>query len=178
MAMTKAQFERIFTSMAREFGTIRKGDEDAHMEQLYPLEANVLRVHRSDPLCNSRRLREAIALVLYDLRDRLSGQVTDVGRFRNDGTAPLEKALLMGFDPFTNEKITGRRGPLNKRKLDAMSSEELKDYYTEPVKCLLRIKDSVDVWEKRYGSDGYFIYLEQSFGRMVRGTDMEFTFPV
>lgn len=39
---------------------------------------------------------------------------------------------------------------------------ELQAYYAEPVICLLRIKESIDTWIKRNGSDGYFDFIEQT----------------
>ena len=44
--------------------------------------------------------------------------------------------------------------------LGQMDAEHLHEYYKEPVMCLLRIKDSVDTWEKCGGSDGYFGFIE------------------
>ena len=84
--------------MEKEFGKIKKGNEEEYMMQLSMLEGNVLKIHREDPNANSRRLREAIALVLFE-------------------------------------------------------------YYRVWVMCLLRIKESIDTWEKRMGSNGYIFFL-------------------
>lgn len=37
---------------------------------LFPLEENVLKMHREYPASDSRRLREAIALVLFDTKEK------------------------------------------------------------------------------------------------------------
>ncbi len=72
---------------------------------MFPMESNVLKIHRRFPALSSRRLREAIALTLFDIKDKCSGNVSDTGKFRNEENERLEKALLMAFDPYTNENV-------------------------------------------------------------------------
>ena len=67
------QFEKIYSQMEREFGKIRKGEEETYAMLLLPMEGNVLKIHREFPESNSRRLREAIALVLFDVKGNCSG---------------------------------------------------------------------------------------------------------
>ena len=40
---------------------------------------------------------------------------------------------------------------------------------------LLRIKESIDTWEKHSGSDGYFDFIEGCMGREITGNDMNFS---
>jgi len=173
MAMQKAQFERIFRQMAREFGEMTKGNEADYAMLMFPMEANALKVHRAYPQSNSRRMKEAVGLVLYGIRDRCTGQVTDVGRFRNANTERLEKALLAAFDPYANEEIMESIG--QHFKSEDLSPDELRDYYRLPVWCLLRIKDSIDRWEQNLGSNGYFIFIESYMGEKITGKDMEYS---
>ncbi len=43
----------------------------------------------------------------------------------------------------------------------------LKDYYKVLVMCLLRIKDFIELWEKKSGSDGYFDFIESYIGDQI-----------
>lgn len=167
------QFERIYSKMEKEFGKMRKGEEEVYSMLLLPLEGNALKVHREFPSSNSRRLREAIALALFDIKERCTGEKADTGKFRNEANEKLEKALLMAFDPYTNEEVM----ELLKQQETAeeLPQEMLKSYYKFPVMCLLRIKDSIDTWEKRAGADGYFEFIEGYMGGQIKGTEMEFT---
>ena len=63
----------------------------------------------------------------------------------------------MAFDPYTNVEVM----ELIKQQenTEELSQEMLKSYYKLPVMCLLRIKDSIDTWEKRSGADGYFDFM-------------------
>lgn len=167
------QFERIYSQMEKEFGKMRKGEEEVYSMLLLPLEGNALKVHREFPSSNSRRLREAIALALFDIKERCTGEKADTGKFRNEANEKLEKALLMAFDPYTNEEVM----ELLKQQETAeeLPQEMLKSYYKFPVMCLLRVKDSIDTWEKRAGADGYFEFIEGYMGGQIKGTEMEFT---
>lgn len=165
--MQMYQFEKIYAEMEKEYGKIRKGEEEAYSMLLFPMESNLLKIHRAYAGTNSRRLREAIGLVLFDIKSRVGGKEADTSRFRDADNERLEKALLMSFDPFTNEEI--------KEVLGQMDAEHLHEYYKEPVMCLLRIKDSVDTWEKRGGPNGYFDFIEQYMGAQINDDKMNFS---
>jgi len=44
--MQRYQFEKIFSQMAKDFGKMRKGDEEAYSMLLFPIEGNALKTHR------------------------------------------------------------------------------------------------------------------------------------
>ena len=159
--------------MAKDFGKMRKGDEENYSMLLFPMEGNALKTHRQFPASDSRQLRDAIALVLFDIKERCTGEKADTEKFRNEDNERLEKALLMAFDPYTNAEIKAvLREPLQEGEF---TQEMLRDYYTVPVMCLLRIKDSIDLWEKRGGSNGYFQFIEEYMGDKIKGTEMKFS---
>ena len=85
------QFERIFSQMEKEFGKIKSGQEEQHAMMLLPLESNALKIHRKYPSSNSRSLSEAIALVLFDVKERCTGQTFNTDSFRDDHNNRLEK---------------------------------------------------------------------------------------
>ena len=167
------QFEKIYSQMEREFGKIRKGEEETYVMLLLPMEGNVLKIHREFPESNSRRLREAIGLALFDVKETYSGEKYDAGNFRNAENERLEKALLMAFDPYTNNEIMELLK--DQFQVDILSQEQKKKYYKFPIMCLLRIKESIDTWEKHSGSNGYFDFIEEYMGREIKGNDMNFS---
>ena len=73
--------------------------------------------------------------------------------------------LLMAFDPFFNEEIGEVLS--SELKMDLGDKEAMELYFRDPVRCVLRILDSVDLWDKRRGSDGYFLFLEEWLGKKV-----------
>lgn len=88
--MQRYQFEKIYSQMEKEFGKMKAGQEDGHAMLLFPMESNVLKNHRKHPASNSRRLREAIALVLFDIKSRYTGEEeTTLEKFRSEDTTLL-----------------------------------------------------------------------------------------
>ena len=152
---------------------VRKGEEETYAMLLLPMEGNVLKIHREFPESNSRRLREAIGLALFDVKETYSGEKYDAGNFRNAENERLEKALLMAFDPYTNNEIMELLK--DQFQVDILSQEQKKKYYKFPIMCLLRIKESIDTWEKHSGSNGYFDFIEEYMGREIKGNDMNFS---
>ena len=159
--------------MEKEFGKMKKGEEEMYSMLLLPIEGNVLKIHREFPTSNSRRLREAIALVLFDIKEKYTGAKYDTDNFRNGDNERLEKAILMAFDPCANNEIL----ELLKQQLQIkkLTQEMLKNYYKIPVICLLRIKDSIDTWEKQAGANGYFDFIESYMGSQIKGNEMNFS---
>ena len=51
----------------------------------------------------------------------------------------------------------------------------LYQYYKLPIMCLLRIKDSIDLWEKNSGANGYFDFIEGYMGAEIQGDEMKFS---
>lgn len=103
--MQPYQFEKIYSQMAKEFGKIKLGQEDRYAMMLFPIESNALKIHRKNLESNSRRFREAIALALFDIKARYTGEEISLHPFRNADNEKLENAILMAFDPFTNEEV-------------------------------------------------------------------------
>lgn len=168
--MQRYQFEKIYSQMEKEFGKIERGSEDFHTLTLYPIESNLLKTYRKFPASNSRRLLEAIALALFDIKSRYTGETYDLDAFRNEDNARLEHAILMAFDPFTNEELHSLIDA--DPGIDLTDKKTLHDIYAEPVICLLRIKESVDTWIKRMGSNGYFEFSESYMGPEISGEEM------
>ena len=171
--MQHYQFEKIFSQMEKEFGKVKSGQEEHHAMMLMPLESNALKIHRKYPSSNSRRLREAIALVLFDVKERCTGESINTASFRDEDNQRLELALLMAFDPFTNQEV--KEVITSQTTIDLSDHDQLHAYYVEPVSCLLRIKESIDTWVKQNGSDGYFDFIEQFMGSEIHGDEMNFS---
>ena len=166
-------FDRISGRMAQRFGSIRRGEEDAHTLTLFCMESNLLKLHREDKKRDSRRAVEAIHICLLTIDGYLTDTTYDMDAFLSEENKAMAHGLLMSFDPFTNEEIKHALGEERFGSADAMES-----YFEEPVKCLLRLEKSVEMWLKARGQDGYFQYIEDLMGDIVKkDTKMEFAVP-
>lgn len=166
-------FDRISSRMSQKFGSIKKGQEEEHSFSLFCMESNLLKLHRENEKRDSRRALEAIHICLLTIDGYLTDTKYDMGAFLSEENQALAQGLLMSFDPFTNEEV---RKVLGEECLDG--TEALESYYEEPVKCLVRLEKSIEMWMKARGNDGYFQYIEDLMGDTVkRDTKMEFAVP-
>jgi len=150
--------------MQREFGQIRKGTENDYIALLLPMESNLLKTSRNISCTNGRRASEAVQICLLKVKERLDQTVYDCSSIITEESASFTQALLMSFDPFTNPVIL----KFIKKKYDLSSKEGSRTYYAIPIKCLLKIKSSIDFWTKEYGASGYFDFIDGQFGSQVR----------
>ena len=162
--MNQQQFERIIKDMTRRYGKMKSGTEEDHAMTLFVMETNLLKTHRAHPDSNSRRAKEAILLALYRVEGYLTGMKAETEPFESEENLRLRDALLMAFDPFTNEEI---KAVIQESTVDLEDSASLNGFYKEPVICMLRIWDSVETWEKKMGSNGYFTFLEGHLGAKI-----------
>jgi len=78
------QLERISSRMAKEFGTMRKGDEEIYGHILLPMEGNLLKLHRKAKSRNGRHTIEAIQMCLLKVDGYIKGIEYDFSNFVND----------------------------------------------------------------------------------------------
>lgn len=161
--VNRYQFDKISSNMAKEHGTIKSGTEDMYAMMLAAMEGNMLKQYRQNQDMTGRLVVDAIRICLYKTHEKLSGNEYDLSSFTAPETEQLVYALLMGFDPFTNEEVK----EVLSASFDLADQEMLRVYYGVPVKCLLRIEKSVELWTKEWGSGGYFKFLEQHMGHLI-----------
>lgn len=176
--MNRYTFEKIVKRMADQFGTIQRGQEDPYNPLFFTIESNVLKVHRRNPKANSRSFREALLLALNMINLRLTGRQDDLSSFETLENKELLHALLYAFDPYTN----GELADLVKKdaaihagvdEIDDYPADYLQLYYAIPVRCMIRLVESIDTWEKMLGSNGYFKSIESTIGKQVKKDDSE-----
>lgn len=135
------KLERISSLMAKEFGTIPKGEEEFHSFMLHPMESNLLKLHRQNPNRNGRHAIDAIQMALLKI-DGISREIDyDYGRFSNPENQAFLHGLLMSFDPYTNSEI-------QEVVMGSNITFTAKEYYKLPVQCLLRIEKSIIIDSK------------------------------
>ncbi|MCI8586281.1 MAG: hypothetical protein HFI92_10415 [Lachnospiraceae bacterium] len=158
------KFDKISSIMQKTFGTIRRGEEDSYDMLLFPMEGNMLKLYREKKSRNGRRAQEAVRICLFTIDGYLEGKEYDTTAVAAPESQELAHGLLMSFDPFTNDEV---RNALEEH-LNLDSVEGLRVYYKVPVMCLLRIEKSIELWNKEMGPEGYFLFLEEHMGSMVK----------
>ena len=164
-------FDRILSLMAREFGTIRRGNEEAYAFILTTIEGNLLKMSRKTGNRNGRRAMEAIKIGLFTISGYLNGCEYDFGKYLTSENQDFVHAVLMAIDPFTNKALKNALAD----EYDWNNSDGLHEYFSEPIKCLLRIDASMQTWTNRNGAEGYFDFLEEYVAPTISDDyDMDF----
>lgn len=171
--LNKYQFDKISTTMTKEFGKIQNGTEEKHAMILIALEGNLLKLYRQDNKRDGRRAIEAIHLCLIKVNGYLTDTEYELSSFLSPENEALAQGLLMGFDPFTNEEIFASANEF----YDLETPEGLRQYFMEPVICLIRIEKSIELWTKNMGAAGYFNFLEENIGTTV-AKDLKMNFSI
>ena len=153
--------------MAKDFGIIPKGDEELYSVLLHPMEGNLLKLHRNNPNRNGRHAVEAIKMCLLKVDGYIRGVDYDFSRFVNDENQAFLNGLLASFDPFTNRQVYDIVNKSNEFDIP----EGLEGYFELPIKCLLRIEKSIDLWTGEYGNNGYFQFIEDQIGYLIDKSD-------
>lgn len=162
MRVNQYQFDNICRQMENEFGRIGKGEEGTYLPFLMAIEGNLYKTHSQFPKSNSRRLMEAIPLVLFQLKSNMTGEAYELDRYQSEDNGRLVHAILMAFDPLTNEDIAEA---FRTNGIVVLEDQEmLKDVYAVSIMSILRIKESVELFVQELGSDGYFNFLKENMG--------------
>lgn len=167
--MNQYQYEQVYRKMQQRYGKMKKGKEGEYFQVMFPMESNLLKIKYKNPKINSYRVQEAITLVLHTVESYLTGEEKELKAFENEDNLMLKEALLFAFDPKSNEEI--REILSTEGGFDLDDKDFLEGYYKNPVICLLRIRESVDLWTKEMGNDGYFQFVEGQIGEVVPHDD-------
>ncbi len=162
------KFDKILSVMGNEYGKIRKGDEDDYSYLLLAMEGNLLKLYRIDNKKDSYSAIKAIKICLFVIDSYINDVEYDLDKFLDGDSKTFASGLLMAFDPFTNDKVKQAIAEY----VDINDKGELKKYFKDPIKCLLRIESSIELWTKEYGSFGYFNLIENEIGDLVEHDDI------
>ena len=167
------KFAKKPSDMSKKFETIQIGDEETYSFLLFPMESNLLKLNRVKQINNGRRAIEAVCACLFVVDGYLNQIEYDLDQYLTEEVEVFVSGLLMAFDPFVNEEIMSIVS--SDETFDASSAESMHEFYKTPIKCLLRIEKSIEIWTKEFGANGYFAFLEKTMGSMVEdGVKMDF----
>jgi tetratricopeptide (TPR) repeat protein len=164
------KMEKIADRMSKKFEKIRRGEESEYTFTLSNFESNLINIYRRHPEFKSRRVIEAINIFLLKIDAYFSkGIEYDFSRHINDGNAAYLNVLQECCDPLYNKELQENLDS----NLDLNDPEDLIELYATPVKCLIRLKESVEMRIKERGTNGYFDFLEGKMSRIVKDDERE-----
>lgn len=142
--------KRVISRARKEYGYIERGTEEDYNPQLDYMEHKIYEVHEKIPI-SDRSLQVALIVAIYDLKSIVDDKKYDYTDIVDKDIIEFSKDLQMLFNPYINKEIY-----INKN-----SCKSNKELFVLPIKCLLRIYDSIDFWHDRYGMNGYYKMLEE-----------------
>jgi len=166
-------FDRISSHMAKKYGLMIKGTEADYTMYMMPIESNMMKIRRNTRNSKGRHAIEAIKICLFIIDGYINDMDYDLSKFHSPENQGFVHAILMAVDPFTNEEMKTHV----MKEYDLDSKNDLHEFFSTPVKCLLRIERSIEKWTKNNGQDGYFNFLESHMGHAVPDDlQMHFTY--
>lgn len=161
--------DRISSRMKKDFGKIPKGKEENYAFMLSAMEGNMLKIYRQNPDCTGRHALTAIQMALHTVDGYVRQMEYDFSSHAEPENQALLHGVLMSFDPFTNKEI-------HEVVMKEDASFDARKYFEVPVKCLIRIEDSIKLWTKERGSQGYFTFIENQMGHAIaQDNEMNYT---
>jgi len=124
---------------------------------LQTIESNAYHTHLQFPECTSARMDEAVRIAIYICHSYVSGESFEMEHLKNEANRRLIEAILYVFDPFSNDKVKSQFDSQAPEFLN--NRESLKEVFKVPILCLCSLAASVESWNKRLGTDGYFRYI-------------------
>lgn len=140
--------KRIITRAEKDFGIIIPGEEEKYFPQLLYVEYAILFTYEMFHI-SDYSLERAIAIMIYDLKSYIDNIKYDYTNIVDKEEIEFAKKVEKAFNPYINKEIN----------ITEEASNNLKDLFTLPIMCLLRIYKSVGDWRKNSGNDGYFKML-------------------
>lgn len=165
--MNQYQFDQITRRMERRYGKIKKGTEEDYTVLFFTIEGNMLSAHRNHPEANGRRAREAVMLALHFIEGRITGEEKELSAFENKENLLLLDAILYAIDPMSSEKGMEKFREADGDEDKLGDKSYLEQMFHLPALCLLRLIESIDLWTRKMGPDGYFNFMEGNIGSQV-----------
>jgi hypothetical protein len=168
------RFHKVATEMKKEFGTIRKGEEREYLHDLMPIEYAILKFSTGQAK-NVTDLKVADALIacLLRIKGYLADAHYDCATLVDPLSMEMAGSIAGTFDPYLFEEIH----VMAAEYYDITSKEGLREYFITPVRCLLRILDSLQHWSSS-GARGYLDYLMGTLGSIIENEDEKVYFHI
>lgn len=163
--MNSYQFNRIASYMAKDYGTfVTDRERESQYIPMMKIEVEMLELYREDPkLYCSKRVKEAYLILLHKIQAFVKNQDVDLSAFENEANKKMVEVLWSFIDPTSHGSIEPLWG-----RAELNTEQERKKYFINAVKVFVQLLKSVDSNNDRFGSDGYFQFLNITLANLNR----------
>lgn len=149
MSVNRYQFDSIVSKTKQNITPIRRGDEEMYWEYLIQLETRLYQFHLKFGL-NGRQAKEILQVVLFDIKSIIDHQEYDCTKWMEECYRFCADTIEELFIP---EKNPDLKGSLRE---DVVEND---DFFELARKSIIKIYESITLWTKDFGSEGYFNFI-------------------
>lgn len=153
----RRKLNQMLRRIKKEFGTIERGMEYLYEDDLYEFE-HYLYLQSQIYHLSSRQVKDMAMTWIIKLYGLYHDTDYDLSYTIDDDLIEMTKPLINICNPYINE---GRKKQYiqNHPNEDLNTLETKRSIYEMNFKLLNRILESIEFWNKEYGSNGYLDYL-------------------
>lgn len=153
----KRKLNKMLRNIKKEFGTIKHGEESYYEEGLFAFENNLYIQSQMYGL-NSRQIKDIVMVWIVKLYGLYHDTDYDLSYTIDEDLIEMTKPLVYNCNPYINEEL--KKEFMQEHLDDDINTPEMKRRnYEMNCRLLQRILDSIEFWNKEYGSNGYLDYL-------------------
>ena len=145
----KNKVDKMIKASKKEFGTIPNGTEQYYQEGIHSFETNIYTLCQLFGL-NSRQLKEVAKVWLLELVSSYHEERYDLTEAFDNDFIEMAKPLIFNCNMYTNDDLMEQfkdQFP----DMDVNDPETRTSTYTMNIRCLNKILDMMDLFNKKYG---------------------------
>lgn len=161
MNVNRYNFDSIVKKTKQAITPIPSGEEDAfYMPYLAAVEYRLYDYHLKQDI-KGRHAQEILQLVLFDIKSAIGPEEYDCSKWIETYYLPCADAIEQLFLPEKNPNL--------KKSLrdDALENDR---FFELARKVIVRIHESIGLWTKEHGPDGYFNFIS---GFIIKGVSVD-----
>lgn len=153
----KRKLNKMLRNIKKEFGTIKHGEESYYEEGLFAFENNLYIQSQMYGL-NSRQIKDIVMVWIVKLYGLYHDTDYDLSYTIDEDLIEMTKPLVYNCNPYINEEL--KKEFIQDHPDEDIDTPEMKRRnYEMNFRLLQRILESIEFWNKEYGSNGYLDYL-------------------
>jgi len=158
MKVNRYQFDSVVSKTKQGINPILRGEENGiYFEYLAMIELQMYDFHLEYNI-NGRQAAEILQLVLYDIKGIAENEEYDCTKWEEECYRSCADTIESLFMPEKNPELQA-----DLKKPTVLND----DYFELSRKVIVRIYESVGLWTKKLGPDGYFSFIGQYVGTEI-----------
>lgn len=157
ISLNEYKINKICNDIKLKFGIIQSSEQILYSKYIKCMELNLMQIHHINPaIYTSRKALEAINYCLITLYSKITNISYNFCNYINSENEIFINILIQSYDCKENIDL------LNALTNESINIEEYQNsanVLSVIIKCLLKLKDTIEYLLKKSGFNGYFLLL-------------------